>query len=734
MRKAPKLEAPTRQRRALWGVGLGLAVALLLALLRPTPLFEALELPVVDMRTRLFADKRIPSDDIVLMQIDEQDIEDVRRDMGQTWPWTLDINAYMVDVLHEAGAAVLVVDILHLDKGAGPDDVPEGEDLPVHARQTREGEAMAAETYRDALQRFGKAVVGFELAEDAPFDVPARRKAAFERFDAGAVPDDAAVLARPTANLPVRRVAEGAARLGFVNAMPDDDGVVRHAQVYGRLGDRPALSLALAALKTRYPALLLRADAVDDTMGGVQPLADGRFLVNHHERGYTRVHAGQVLAWAFAKESEGALPPEAAKALRGKIVIFGINVAGQKDVVASPLGTLDGPVWQATVLDNLLRGDGRVPVPAWQDVLVLLLLCTLVGWRGAAAQGRIAPHVRMLTPAVLWTVLALVMFQAGSVFDLVTPILGVLLVWGGTFALRALTEGRRNRWLEGVFGRYMSPSLVEALKRDPSLIALGGREREISIFFSDVAGFTSLSERLDATEVVRLLNRYLTDHCAAVMHEDGVIDKFEGDAVMAFFGDPVEQPDHALRACRAALAVQAALPSLAPLLEELGIASFQVRIGINSGRAVVGNMGSDQRFDYTCIGDSVNLASRLEGAGKAFGVHILIGEATARAVADTMLLKPLGGLVVVGKAEPVQVFELLAERASAPADLKAHVEAFARAMDAARVGDADAARAALARAAELRADDGPVAWLEGVVDGVDGVDGAWDGVTVLGHK
>ena len=458
----------------------------------------------------------------------------------------------------------------------------------------------------------------------------------------------------------------------------------------------------------------------------------GTFLVNHHAGRYKTVRPARVIAWGLAKANDGKLPEAATKALKGKIVVLGINLVGQKDVLASPMGgDMDGPVWQATVLDNLLHGDGRVRVWRVIDVILLALLCVLAGVLGTVLPTRWLPHLVPLALGGLFYLVAMAMFGAGTSVDMVTPLLGLLLVWGGAFALRSLTEGRRNRWLEGVFGRYMSPSLVAALKRDPTLIALGGREREISIFFSDVAGFTSLSERLRATEVVRLLNRYLTDHCAAVMREDGVIDKFEGDAVMAFFGDPVAQDDHALRACRAALAVQAALPALDPLLRELAIPSFRVRIGINSGRAVVGNMGSSQRFDYTCIGDSVNLASRLEGAGKAFGVHILIGAETARAVEDTMLLKPLGGLIVVGKEEPVAVYELMATKADASPELTAHVEAFTRALEAARAGDVAGARVALEEAAALRPEDGPVAWLRQVLEGLDG---AWDGVTVLGHK
>ena len=184
------------------------------------------------------------------------------------------------------------------------------------------------------------------------------------------------------------------------------------------------------------------------------------------------------------------------------------------------------------------------------------------------------------------------------------------------------------------------------------------------MFFSDVANFTRHSAKLEARQIVALLNRYLTAHCAAVMDEGGVVDKFEGDAVMAFFGDPVPQEDHAERACRTALAVIASLPALEPVWREMGLDEFGIRIGLNTGRAVVGNMGSAQRFDYTCMGDTVNLASRIEGAGKIYRTQILVGAATAEA-APACLFKPLGKLVVVGRKKPVAVCELLATQVAA---------------------------------------------------------------------
>lgn len=736
----PRLEALTLARRIGLGAAIGLALALVLSLLRRSDLVEGLELELVDLRTRTFAGERGPDPRIVLMQVEEEDVAWVRENLGVPWPWPLTTNAHLVRTLDEAGATALMVDVLHLDRGAGPDDLPPGRELTTAEQQQRQIEEADAAEYGRALEAFGKAALAFELSDAPEYDLPLRREAAGGRLGAERAAPAAAGLARRGAELPVSHAAQGAALLGFSNTLPDLDGVVRRAPVVGRWGGRPVLSLPLATAR-------LATGAAADVAAGRLRLArasqalnaDDTFLVDFRRaavRGvYPRVAPAQVLDWAVRAETEGALPAEAGERLGGRIVVYGVNLAGVKDLVPSPLGeVMDGPAFQATVLDNLLHGDGRVRAGRGLDTALLVLLLALVGLAGGALRGRWAPHLVPATVAVLFVVGAFAWFGAGTSIDLFTPLLGLLLTWAGTTALRLFTEGRRNRWLEGTFGRYMAPSIIAALKQDPTLLVLGGRERDISVLFSDVAGFTRISTQLSAAQVVSLLNRYLTQHCAPVLAEGGVVDKFEGDAVMAFFGDPVPSDDHALRACRAAVQVIRDLPALRPTWEAMGLDSFAIRIGINSGVAVVGNMGSDQRFDYTCMGDTVNLASRLEGAAKAFGATILIGPKTAGSVGDALVTRPLGRLVVVGRDEPVEVFELLDLREGASAELLDHVEAFARALEAARGGDFDTARAALDAAERLRPGDGPVTWLRGVIDAQAERGEPWDGVTVLTAK
>jgi adenylate cyclase len=417
---------------------------------------------------------------------------------------------------------------------------------------------------------------------------------------------------------------------------------VRRAHPLAWLDGRPAASLPLAGALLLSP--VAPAEGGGLTVGGrrVRLAEDGSFLVDFRARdplrAYARVAPAEVIAWGQERGPDGALPAAARERLAGKIVILGVNLPGLQDVVPTPVSpALHGPALQATILDGLLGGETRVTAAAPLNLAWTLAAAGLVGLLSMWPRGRILPHVLTLAVLAAVVLVAFAAFARGLALDLFLPLAAAALTAGGTMAARLLTEGRYNRWLEGAFSRYLAPSVIEALKGDPRLLDLGGRSRDVSVLFSDVAGFTRLSEKLTPHQVVELLNVYLTHHCDAVFEQSGVVDKFIGDAVVAFWGDPVPQPDHALRACRAALAVQAGMPALEPVWRGLGLTEFKVRVGINAGLAVVGNLGSKQRFDYTAMGDTVNLASRLEGANKAFSTKILIGDGVRRAAGAAIL-------------------------------------------------------------------------------------------------
>ena len=742
-KKPPKSPVTSLRARAISAIVVGGVVAIALTGLRATPLLGRLELPLIDVRTRLAAGERPPDPRIVIVQIGENDVDALLRAQSEHWPWRLVWNQAIVEVIAEAGASAVVVDMFHLDRGAGQDDYKGMGPIGAAAGQLLDLEGSEAAEYGDALKAFGRAVLSFKLDARPTYDIAARRDVGLARLSAAGLAPGPLVFARTGANWPVRRIAEGAKLLGFANADPDPDGVVRRAVVVGRAGDHVAMSLPLAGVSLATGTSPSLVDGRFEVAGVARPLeADGSYYVDFRRNGvgaYARVAPWRILGWAQDRDADPAkrLPTAAIDALKGKIVIFGVNLDGLEDLLPTPVAeNLEGPEFQATVLDNLWNGGGRVRAPKGADLAVLFAASILAALLGTLLRGKVLPHLSALLAAVAVVAVAWIAFRAGTILDVATPVGGVALAWGGAFARRAATEGRYTKWLEGTFSRFLAPSVIEAIKHDPSLLELGGRRRGISILFSDVAGFTSFSEKLTPDQVVELLNRYLTPHCDAVFEHGGTIDKFIGDAVMAFYGDPIPQEDHAVRACRSALSVQARLPAFEPVWRGYGLTNFVVRIGINSGEAVVGSMGSAHRSDYTCMGDAVNLASRLEGANKAFGTRILLGASTYDAAGHAIVAKPLGRLGVVGKSAPVAVYELMALRESAPADLLAHVAAFTRAGEAARRGDLVAARTALAEAARLKSDDGPSAWFATLLDRMESGDEPtpWSGTIVLTGK
>jgi adenylate cyclase len=232
-----------------------------------------------------------------------------------------------------------------------------------------------------------------------------------------------------------------------------------------------------------------------------------------------------------------------------------------------------------------------------------------------------------------------------------------------------------------VFRHYLSPDVIDRVLEDPSLLRLGGEKRIITSFFSDVAGFTSISESLSPEELVNLLNDFLSEMTDIILSYAGTLDKYEGDAIIAFWNAPLDQPDHALRACRAALECQKRLEELRPKFAQKSGHELFMRVGLNSGPAVVGNMGSHSRFDYTAMGDTINMASRLEGACKHYSVPILVGDTTFQMTKDAITAREVDLIRVVGKSKPERVYQILEEKSQDSQDMQENVATFHQAID-----------------------------------------------------
>jgi adenylate cyclase len=311
----------------------------------------------------------------------------------------------------------------------------------------------------------------------------------------------------------------------------------------------------------------------------------------------------------------------------------------------------------ATLLDNFLSGDfmRQLPTPVTVTLLIILsLICAVSVTYFKSVLGSVIAIALFISFPVL---LSFGAYQQGFWLPLVVQEIAIVVTIGLVLVINFATEGRQKRFIKNAFKHFLSPAVIEQLIVHPERLKLGGERRVLSIFFSDLQSFTSISENLEPEPLIELLNEYLTAMTDIIHEEGGTIDKYEGDAIIAFWNAPLEISDHAVKAVRAALRCQARLAEMRPAFRKRIGTDMHMRIGINTGSAVVGNLGSHTRFDYTVIGDAVNLAARLEGANKQFGTFTMISQSTYDLIQKNFKTRELARLTVVGRNEPVTVYE-----------------------------------------------------------------------------
>ena len=515
--------------------------------------------------------------------------------------------------------------------------------------------------------------------------------------------------------LPIEELVAGADQLGFVNIRRDEDKVFRRYDLlrsWGPSGEpaRAYPSLGLAAALAREPGTVEVLPGRGVRLWGdygpvIATDASGRMLLNFRGKEYTFPHVKFVnILESINRVESGEAPLYPPERFRDKVVLVGINAEGYEDVHATPLSErFPGVELHATALDNLRRGDA-LSAPDWELTLAAgaAVLATAAVF---AFPGVVVPLVVLLALLLSSVVLALWLWTGLTAVPMAAPAIAGGTSAGGAFLYRLVVEGKQKRAMRRAFSSYLAPDVLREVLRNPDAVRLGGVEREVTLFFTDIEGFTSFAERTRPEELVAFLGDYFTRMCAPILAERGVIDKFIGDAIMAFFGAPIWSRDHGRAAVRAALAALETSARISSELAARGLPPIQTRIGIHSGPAVVGNMGSSERFDYTAIGDTVNLASRLEGANKAFGTRCLVSETAWASVGDEVVGREVGRIGVVGRGEPIRVFEPLALRARATSDELALAARWTESLRALQAGERAAAREGLAACAKLRAGD-----------------------------
>ncbi len=347
--------------------------------------------------------------------------------------------------------------------------------------------------------------------------------------------------------------------------------------------------------------------------------------------------------------------------VNGKITITGWTAEASTDrgmITIDPVAPL--VLLQGTLINTIYQKAFLTKVPDYMDISLIILLgfmIFIVSLRLTSALREIVFSGLIIAFILILDYVLLALF--GQILNYILILLHAFISLIAFIIYKFMLYDRQKNYIKKAFMQYLSPDVVKQVIDNPSLLKLGGERREITAYFSDVAGFTSISEKLSPEDLVGLLNKYLTAMTDIILANGGTVDKYEGDAIVAFFGAPIPHPDHAIRCCNAAVDMQATLQRLRSDWEKEGLPSLNARMGINTGQAVIGNMGSQQRMDYTMMGDTVNSASRFEGANKAYGTYTMISDSTYEYVKDKFIVRKLDLLRVVGKTKPVAVYELV---------------------------------------------------------------------------
>jgi adenylate cyclase len=447
---------------------------------------------------------------------------------------------------------------------------------------------------------------------------------------------------------PYPMLLEAMSAAASVNAFPDADGALRRAQLYLRVEGEPIPLLSLAG------ANLYRGRPFNEVDPAAAVDAQGRMLVDFPGP------EGTFPTYPYAAVIGGQVSPETFK---DKIVLLGSEATGVFDHYPTATSNLmPGVEFHAAVVENLISGRRLRVEGVWLTDIALVVMILLAGFL-LSRLSIVLGIVGALGSMVVYVLIAQLTFShAGVMLDVAAPLLGLALVHTGVTTHRLFTEESEKRWIRGVFGQYVSPQVLDLLMKHPEKLNTTGDRRESTIFFSDVAGFTTISEGLKPDELVAFINQYLSAMSDVVFECDGYLNKYIGDGIMAFWNAPIEQENHAVLACQCALRSMSRLKELNEMFESQGRLPLKIRIGLNTGTVVVGNVGSTRKMDYTVMGDPVNLAARLEAANKPFGTAIMISEFTHAKVRDRFETRYLDCVRVPGKSQPIKTYELLCEK------------------------------------------------------------------------
>lgn len=637
--------------------------------------FYLLELKTLDLRFQRRG-KIATTNKVVLITIDEKSLDELGR-----WPWPRSVMAQLLDKLTQYKPKVIGLDLVW----AEPDQNTERKILQALTQKIKNSqiksselenylaEALAKSDYDQMLAQSvansRRAVLGyfflFSAAESSLLKEKTEDLSSLSAYNlvkySSAEAQSAYVFEAEDIQMNIPIISAAAQGAGFFNIFPDRDGTVRWAPLVIKYKGKYYCPLSLAILQKFLDApplvLHLAEYGVEKVHLGeisIPVNEEGRLLINYCGPPKTFPH------YSITDVLHGRISQEI---IQDKIVLIGATAIGIYDMRVTPFSQVfPGLEIHANIVDTILKQQFLYR-PNWVTIFDMLSII-MVG----ILLGLILPKSKVLGGVVsagllfvLFPLIGYYLFKYKGIWiNMIYPLGNIILTYLALTVHRYLTEEKEKKKIRGAFQYYLSPSVVEQMLKNPEKLKLGGEKRELTVLFSDIRGFTSFSEQMAPENLVKFLNEYLSKMTDIIFKYDGLLDKYMGDAIMAIWGAPIDQPDHPLRACYAALDMVAELSILREKWRDQGMPALNIGIGINTGLMVVGNMGSEKRFDYTVMGDSVNLGSRLEGLNKLYGTSIIVSEFTYSLVKEKILGRELDLVRVKGRDQPVRIYELLA--------------------------------------------------------------------------
>ncbi len=719
------------------------------------PLFQALENKAIDFRFNIRG-TRAPQAPVKLIVVDDKSLKEV----GQ-WPWPRSLHAQIIRQLKADGVKDVFYDVFfpepertqekmlaQLDevlnstiKGSSKtaNSIREKVKADVEKfKETQNGDAQLAQAMKDAHNVF--------LLIEPFFGVDAEKGSAPEVDSLHMTP---AVLFKgfsddfPSADsllISIQALQQNVLDSGHTRLFPYADGIYRYYPTVinykGKLIPHESLQVARYFLGDKNPVKVIEGERIE-IAGRKIPITDNGFTQINFCGPYVDLKTGKTTfpAYSACDFLDGKVP---AAELKDSVVVFGVTAAGLFDLRPTPFShNAPGMDINANILENVLSGNFITLAPDYLK-FILIIIAAMLMWFLIPRLTPIQGTIWFLLSFAIFTVLACVLFgEFNLVINMTYPCSALILTFLLLTTYKFRTEVRHSRYIKQMFQSMVTASVVEEILKLPAGIELGGEEKELTVMFSDVRSFTTFSEKHTPHEVVEILNEYLTQMTHLVFQTEGTLDKYIGDAIMAFWGAPTAQQDHAYRACSTALGMVDLLHTvLHPKWELEGKEKLQIGVGLNTGPMVVGFVGSESIKNYTLIGDAVNLGSRLEGTTKEYHVEIIIAESTYEHVKNDMLCRELDLIKVKGKNEPIRIYELVDHRLRGAGAKEMKVKVFEEGLGLYRNQKWDEAVHCFKNCLELDPKDGPAQIFIERCDLLkkQNLPADWDGVFVMKTK